>query len=102
MRTLEYGARTLSGWGMLVLQIGAALGLGAAGYASVRSANVFLIVPWALAVVTWAILMGGFYTLQPNQAAVLVLFGKYRGTDRASGFRWANPFFVKIKVSLRA
>jgi regulator of protease activity HflC (stomatin/prohibitin superfamily) len=40
--------------------------------------------------------------LQPNQAALLLLFGDYRGTDRSSGLRWANPFFRKIKISLRA
>ena len=38
-------------------------------------------------------LMTGFFTLQPNQARVLVLFGKYCGTVRDSGFHWANPFY---------
>ena len=38
-------------------------------------------------------LMTGFFTLQPNQARVLVLFGKYRGTVRNSGFHWANPLY---------
>ena len=40
--------------------------------------------------------------LQPNQAALLTLFGSYRGTDRGDGLRWANPFYVKKKVSVRA
>jgi regulator of protease activity HflC (stomatin/prohibitin superfamily) len=44
----------------------------------------------------------GFYTLEPNQAAVLSLFGKYVGTVRTPGLRWNNPFFSKKKVSLRA
>lgn len=35
----------------------------------------------------------GFFTLQPNEAKVLVLFGEYRGTVRGSGFFWANPFY---------
>jgi regulator of protease activity HflC (stomatin/prohibitin superfamily) len=35
----------------------------------------------------------GFFTLQPNEARVLILFGNYRGTVRRSGFRWANPFY---------
>jgi regulator of protease activity HflC (stomatin/prohibitin superfamily) len=39
------------------------------------------------------ILMTGFFTLQPNEARVLVLFGKYCGTVRDSGFHWANPFY---------
>ena len=44
----------------------------------------------------------GLYMLQPNQAALLTLFGSYRGTDRGDGLRWANPFYVKHKVSVRA
>jgi regulator of protease activity HflC (stomatin/prohibitin superfamily) len=43
----------------------------------------------------------GLYTVQPNQARVLTLFGDYRGTDRTPGLRWANPLAVKRKVSLR-
>jgi len=44
----------------------------------------------------------GLYMLQPNQAALLTLFGSYRGTDRSEGLRWANPFYVKRTVSVRA
>ena len=46
--------------------------------------------------------LAGLYMLQPNQAALLTLFGSYRGTDRGDGLRWANPFYVKKKVSVRA
>jgi hypothetical protein len=45
---------------------------------------------------------GGLYMLQPNQAALLTLFGSYRGTDRSEGLRWANPFYLKKKMSVRA
>lgn len=44
----------------------------------------------------------GLYTLNPNQAALLKLFGSYRGTDRAEGLRWSNPFYSRSKVSTRA
>ena len=43
----------------------------------------------------------GLYTVQPNQAAVLSLFGKYVGTVKDNGLRWNNPFFSKKKVSQR-
>jgi len=46
--------------------------------------------------------LAGLYMLQPNQAALLLLFGSYRGSDRSEGLRWANPFYVKKKVSVRA
>ncbi|RPE77110.1 SPFH domain-containing protein [Vulcaniibacterium tengchongense] len=43
----------------------------------------------------------GLYMVEPNQAAVLNLFGKYVGTVKDSGLRWNNPFYGKKKVSLR-
>ncbi len=44
----------------------------------------------------------GLYMLQPREAAILTLFGEYRGTDRREGLRWANPLYTKRKISLRA
>ena len=46
-------------------------------------------------------LMAGLYKLEPNQSAVLSLFGKYVGTVKDNGLRWNNPFFTKRKISLR-
>ena len=43
----------------------------------------------------------GLYMVEPNQAAVLSLFGKYVGTVKDNGLRWNNPFFAKKKLSLR-
>ena len=60
------------------------------------------IVAWALGIVVVVVLWCGLFTLQPNSAAALVLFGEYRGTTRKPGFYWANPFLSKIRVSLRA
>jgi regulator of protease activity HflC (stomatin/prohibitin superfamily) len=53
-------------------------------------------------VILGAFVLSGLYMLQPNEAAILLLFGKYVGTDRADGLRWANPFYRKRKISLRA
>lgn len=41
------------------------------------------------------LLVNGFFTLQPNEARVLILFGSYKGTVRKSGFFWVNPFYSK-------
>jgi regulator of protease activity HflC (stomatin/prohibitin superfamily) len=46
--------------------------------------------------------MRGFFTLQPNEAAVMMFFGTYAGTARNSGFHWVNAFYVKRRLSLRA
>ena len=55
-----------------------------------------------LAVGIGIFLLTGMYMLQPNEAALLSLFGKYKGTDRSEGLRWANPLLSKRKLSLRA
>src|ERR671913_727916 len=43
----------------------------------------------------------GFYLLQPNQAAAILLFGDYRGTDRTTGLRWRWPWMTRTKISTR-
>jgi regulator of protease activity HflC (stomatin/prohibitin superfamily) len=47
-------------------------------------------------------LLPGLYMLQPNEAIVLTLFGKYQGTNRSEGLRWTNPLQTGKKISLRA
>lgn len=47
------------------------------------------------------IILGGFFSVDPNQAMVLLLFGEYKGTVKANGFFWVNPFMTKKKISLR-
>ena len=43
----------------------------------------------------------GFYLLQPNQAAAILLFGDYKGTDRTHGLRWVLPWLTRTKISTR-
>jgi regulator of protease activity HflC (stomatin/prohibitin superfamily) len=50
----------------------------------------------------WILISKGFFVLQPNEAAVLLLFGKYAGTVKQAGWHWGNPFYLKRKVSLRS
>jgi len=47
------------------------------------------------------LLLPGFFIVEPNKAVVLLLFGAYKGTVKANGFFWVNPFMVKKKISLR-
>lgn len=49
----------------------------------------------------FSLLLIGLYMVEPNQAAVLSLFGKYIGTVKEQGLRWNNPFYSKKKISLR-
>ncbi len=93
----EQEAYVPNGWLMLFVNL--ALILGAVGWL------VWLIRhqgPWYLLAAAGLIealgilLITGHFTLQPNEARVLILFGAYKGTVRRSGFWWANPFYSKM------
>ncbi|MFB3906237.1 MAG: SPFH domain-containing protein [Acidobacteriota bacterium] len=56
---------------------------------------------WIVVLVLESILLGGLFIVNPNEGAVLQLFGDYVGTVKVPGLRWANPFYSKKKVSLR-
>lgn len=56
----------------------------------------------ALSFFTAILISTGFFFINPNSSRVITLFGKYKGTVKDNGFFWANPFFTKKKISLRA
>ena len=58
-------------------------------------------IPTMLAAIVVFFCWFGFFMVQPNQGAVMQLFGRYVGTVRDEGLRWANPFYSKKAVSLR-
>ena len=55
----------------------------------------------AIAFIGMIILSCGFFTQQPNQARVMIFFGKYKGSFKGTGFFWVNPFMSRKSVSLR-
>jgi regulator of protease activity HflC (stomatin/prohibitin superfamily) len=63
--------------------------------------NLLLMLGGILITVLGVLSIFGFMAIQPNQARVLLLFGKYKGSALSSGFYWVNPFFSKKKISLR-
>jgi hypothetical protein len=90
-----------SGTGYLALAIGIAL-LGGGIFLVVRPIAIPLFFAGIALTLLGAFVLAGLYMLQPNEAALLLLFGEYKGTDRSEGLRWANPFYKKKKLSLRA
>jgi regulator of protease activity HflC (stomatin/prohibitin superfamily) len=68
---------------------------------AIQAESVALIITNILLLVILLILSLGFFMVHPNQAKVLQLFGTYVGSVRATGLRWANPFYSKQSVSLR-
>lgn len=61
-----------------------------------------LFIPAAVLTVFFFFILPGFVIVNPNESAVLVLFGDYQGTVRNNGFFWVNPFLTAKKISLRA
>jgi regulator of protease activity HflC (stomatin/prohibitin superfamily) len=103
MVTREKELRALNGFFMLfvLLIAGVALALWFREIATTGTTPAFILT-WSFALVVWVVMLAGFFTLQPNMGVVLTLFGKYAGTCKTSGFHWANPFFRKERISLRA
>jgi len=60
-------------------------------------AQLFWLIPAMLLEILAVVLLCGHFTLQPNEARVLILFGAYKGTVRTSGFWWANPFYSRSR-----
>ncbi|MET0356153.1 MAG: SPFH domain-containing protein [Cellvibrio sp.] len=93
----EIEASTSSGYVLLVVLLVAQLGSIAGAIFLAPVLKVIAILVAVVVFVCW----WGFYLVNPNQGKVLQLFGRYVGTDRNTGLRWANPFYSKQAVSLR-
>ena len=109
--TKEKQISTSNGWKMLgtliILFLAAPFLVGyfiytAANELPITALPVISLVTGILCGVAGVIVASGFFTLQPNAARVLILFGKYIGTERNSGFHWTNPFYTKPRLSLRS
>jgi regulator of protease activity HflC (stomatin/prohibitin superfamily) len=68
---------------------------------SIRASSGMGIVLALVGFVLAAIALAGLFTVAPNEARVLQLFGSYKGTVRAPGLRWANPLYTKKSISVR-
>jgi len=90
-----------SGWPHLFLNI-LLYAAAVASYLSIIRTGTPINALWGTLLLFAAIMhSAGFFIVNPNEAAVLLLFGAYKGTVKNNGFRWANPLYRKIKISLR-
>ncbi len=96
-----------SGWSRLFLNLGLTLGgpvLFIVGLVMANQNNdaegpwIALAIGCLLAGVVGVVLLCGHFSLQPNEARALILFGEYHGTVRQSGFYWANPFYSRTRA----
>jgi len=98
----EKRALCINGWLILLLVIFYFLFL---GYYFIVNSNApdSTINPLPLSLIAFLLfsLLKGIYTNEPNESTVFMLFGAYVGTDKSTGLRWTNPFYSKVKMSLR-
>ena len=97
----DFKGLRLSGFFMILIQIIIIAAMIFVGYRF--ESNEGLVI--ALEIVLFTILIFsliGFVMIEPNEARVMIFFGKYKGTLKQNGFFWVNPFFVKKKLVIRA
>ena len=97
----ENPLRSASGIPMLLLLLAALLFGAYLMYTGVNTDSVTWLVLGLAATIVAFVCLFGLYMVEPNQAAVVSLFGKYVGTVKDNGLRWNNPFYGKRKVSQR-
>jgi regulator of protease activity HflC (stomatin/prohibitin superfamily) len=102
----ERVVRVANGWVMLPVELILLFGgIGLFIYSLVAGVPPIghpLWVPFISAIVmeiAFFLMLPGFFTLQPKEARVLVLFGAYKGTEREAGFHWGNPFYSNGRSS---
>ncbi len=103
--TREVRAATASGYAMLLIWLillviailAAASNLGGSGID--WNLKWFVVV---ICAVIGTLILGGFYLINPNEAAAIQLFGSYKGTDRNAGLRWVLPWLTRKKIAVRS
>ncbi len=91
----EKNIKAISGYIMLFVLL-IVIGSMVAGITMTKNPLSLLCIPLIL------LIAKGFFIVNPNSSKVMVLFGDYKGTIRDNGFFWANPFYARQKISLRA
>ena len=98
MMTRENEFAAVSGWLVVFLLIAAVAASVWLLISGIRGDHLVWIILAFVALTVEAVLAGGLFVVNPNEAKVLQLFGKYVGTARQPGLRFANPFYTKRRV----
>ena len=104
----ERAATSYNGYIMLLVLLGLAATLAfilpgmAPDGGAAKGTKLLFVGTLVLSVLSVIIVAAGFFMIQPNQAAVITLFGEYKGSERTEGLRWVWPWMGKNKISARA
>ena len=99
----ERSAHTSSGYVMLLVLLLTLAAIGGGLFQIIQDVpDLVLGLPLVIGgSIAFLFVLCGFYLLQPNQAAAILLFGAYKGTDRTNGLRWVLPWLTRTKISTR-
>jgi len=104
----ECETTAVNGWVMLIVNLALLLGamlwliwIIVQAARMDNPAQLFWLIPAMLLEILAVVLLCGHFTLQPNEARVLILFGAYKGTVRTSGFWWPTRFTRAVVVACR-
>lgn len=96
-REFDYRGMVLNGFLMCFLALAALAGAAI----MIGTEQIALIIGGVLLSLVAVVSLAGLFTQQPNQARVMIFFGRYCGTFGGTGFYWANPFVSRKMISLR-
>ena len=99
---IDFKGFSLNGFLMLFISIVVFSGCAYLLHLAVPKDNDLLIALSVTGIVLSLMTLPGYFALEPNEALIMIFFGKYSGTFKNTGFYWVNPFYAKKKVSLRA
>lgn len=97
----EQVRKVASGYPMIALLLVLQVVTGYAFFVAIRAQSAWGSVGAVLAILFVLFLWAGLFMVNPNEAKVMQLFGKYVGTVREPGLRWANPLYWKTRISTR-
>jgi len=104
----ERAAKTYNGYVMLLVLLATVAWFawtvtsGAPGFGASKGAKWLFVGSLIGAGIPFLLIICGFFMIQPNQTAVITLFGAYSGTERTEGLRWVWPWMMRKKISARA
>jgi len=97
----EVERKTISGFVMFFILLASTVYCGYEMRSAIVASDELRVVLWGFAVLFVVVLYLGLFIVNPNESKVLQLFGRYVGTVKTPGLRWANPLYTKQRVSVR-
>lgn len=102
-KEINYTGMKINGFAAIVINLFLFIASGLLIYSSVMDGgNAILTISGIILIILGLTMFGGYMMLEPNEARVMIFFGKYKGTFKDTGFYWVNPFMSTKALSLRA